>query len=519
MAEVVAPRRPAATLDARPMHRVPDPFPLTLAGMMAMLGPQAINFGISVGGGEAYLLPNIAARGTFHMHWLMMVSVVLESALVYECIKYSMNTGRSFFAATVELKPKGFWPWYWSIITLLVAGWPAWMAGAAVAAQRFTGISTQTLLPGSTLPKQYIWAVIALVLVLVVFYLSDRTYNFLQRFFLFIMFGNIILVVLITAIAAKPRDYWDVLMGMLGITFLTQGGYPKQLPLTDALALFGQPGGSIMYVSFWVIGAGFAMGKFAGQVTGPLRPPENVTVEELRWDTNDAGERRKMQQWIKLGGYSLFLWWAFIGGIIMVYLYSVAGYAYLHGEFLKTGKIPTGADVAVQMATVAGGVLGGMAGWLMLLFIMVTLYDAQFPLYDTFIGRTTTDAIAATRLRQGRLNSLFHNLLPAGLRNRPYRFWYFVVVTVTVLAGLWMVLQTSPFIIWLAGSVAYLINQGIGCIQVMLINNRRLHPEFRVGKINMVLLPLATLARWAAVAIWLYAGGLAEIVRRWQAGG
>jgi hypothetical protein len=169
MAEAITSPGPAAALDARPIHKVPNPFPLTLVGMMAMLGPQAINFGISVGGGEAYLLPNIAARGTFHMHWLMMVSVVLEAALVYECIKYSMNTGRSFFAATVDLKPRGFWPWYWSIITLLVAGWPAWMAGAAIAAQRFTGISTQTVLPGSTLPPQYIWAVIALLLVLVVF--------------------------------------------------------------------------------------------------------------------------------------------------------------------------------------------------------------------------------------------------------------------------------------------------------------------------------------------------------------
>jgi hypothetical protein len=155
----------------------------------------------------------------------------------------------------------------------------------------------------------------------------------------------------------------------------------------------------------------------------------------------------------------------------------------------------------------------------MLLFIMVTLYDAQFPLYDTFIGRTTTDAIATTRLLQGRLNNFFHNLLPPGLRNRPYRFWYFVVVTAVVLAGFWMVLQTSPFIIWLAGSVFFLINQGIGCIQIMRINNRRLHPEFHVGRVNMVLLPLATVTRWASVAIWLYAGGLAEIIRRWQAGG
>jgi hypothetical protein len=509
---------PATVRDTRTIHRVPDPFPLTMAGMMAMLGPQAINFGISVGGGEAYLLPNIGARGTFHMHWLMLISVVLESALVYECIKYSMNTGRSFFAATADLSPKGFWPWYWAVITILVVGWPAWLAGAIIAAQRFTGISTQTLFPGSTLPPQYLWGVIALLLVLVVFYLSDRTYDFLQRFFLFIMWGNIVLVLAVTAIAAKPHHYWEVLKGMLGITFLTQGGYPSQLPLTDTLALFGQPGGSIMYVSFWVIGAGFAMGKFAGQVTGPLRPPQNITAEEIRWDTNDGGERRKMHQWVKLGGYSLFLWWGLIGGLLMVYLYSVAGYAYLHEGYLKTGKVPAGADVAVQMATVAGGVLGQMAGWLMLLFIMVTLYDAQFPLYDTFIGRTTTDAIATTRMRGGPVNDFFHRLLPAGLRDRPYRFWYFVVVTAAVLAGLWMILQTSPFVIWLAGSVAYLINQGIGCIQIMLINNRRLHPEFHVGKLSMVLLLLAVVTRWSAVAIWLYAGGLAEIVRRWQTG-
>ncbi|HEV8638495.1 MAG TPA: Nramp family divalent metal transporter [Chloroflexota bacterium] len=510
---------PTAAVATDVMHKVPDPYPLTWAGMIAMLGPQAINFGISVGGGEAYLLPNIGARGTFHLHWLMLISVVLESALVYECIKYSMNTGRSFFAGTVELGPKGFWPWYWSIVTLLVFGWPAWMGGAVIAARQFTGISTQTLFPRSTLPPQYLWAVVALVLVLAVFYFSNRTYDFLQRFFLFIMFGNIVLLLAITAIAAQPHHYWAVLKGFLGITFLTEGGYPAGLPQTDALALFGQPGGSIMFVSFWVLGAGYAMGKYAGQVTGPLRPPQSVTAAELRWDSDDPEERRKMRQWIKLGGYGLFFWWAFVGGIIMVYLYSVAGYAYLHEDFKLTGKVPSGVDVPLQMATIAAGVLGPAAGWLMLLFVMVTLLDAQFPIYDTFIGRTTCDAIAATRLRQGRLNAFMHRILPAGLRNRPYRFWYFVVVTLIVLAGLWMVMQTSPFIIWLAGSVFYLINQAIGAIQIMLLNNRRLHPDFRVGKINTVLLPLAAAARLTAVGVWLYAGGLAEIVARWQAGG
>ena len=251
-------RAGAAATDDRPIHKVPDPFPLTLAGMLAALGPQAINFGISIGGGEAYLLPNVSARGTLHMHWLMTISVVLETALVYECIKYSVCTGRSFFAATNDLKPFGFWPWFWAVVSIATFAWPAWMGGAVIAAHRFTGIGNPPILG---LPPYYIWAVVALLAVLVVFYFSDRTYNFLSKFFTFIMFANIVLVLAVTVIAAKPQHYWQVRLGYLGITFALEG-YPATLPKTDALALFNQPGGSLMWVSFWVIAAGFGMGKY-----------------------------------------------------------------------------------------------------------------------------------------------------------------------------------------------------------------------------------------------------------------
>jgi hypothetical protein len=53
-------------------------------------------------------------------------------------------------------------------------------------------------------------------------------------------------------------------------------------------------------------------------------------------------------------------------------LYSVAGYAYLHNEFLTTGKVPIGLEVPLQMSTIAQGVLGPAAGALMLIAIMVT---------------------------------------------------------------------------------------------------------------------------------------------------
>jgi hypothetical protein len=482
-----------AALGPRTIHKVPNPFPLTLAGMLAALGPQAINFGISIGGGEAYLLPNVAARGTLHMHWLMTISVVLETALVYECIKYSVCTGRSFFAATNDLGPRGFWPWFWTVVAILTFAWPAWMGGAVIAAHRFTGINNP--LPFG--PPHYLWAVIALVAVLVVFYFSNRTYSFLAKFFTFIMFANIVLVLAVTVIAAKPEHYTKVLLGYLGILFMTEG-YPAALPGTDALALFNQPGGSLMWVSFWVIAAGFGMGRYAGQVTGVLQPPETITADELRWDDKDPVERDKMQQWVKLGGYSLILWWAIIGGLIMTYLYSVAGLAYLHEDFLKTGKIPSGVQVPIQMATIATGVLGPMAGWLMLLFIMVTLYDAQFPLYDTFIGRTTCDAIAVT-----------------GKARRPYRFYYFVVVTAVVLAGFYLITLAQPFILWIGVAISALVYRSIGAWQIMLINKRRLPDGFKVSRLNTVLLWITVVTGFGGVGYWLVTVFPKELCKNW----
>ena len=213
--------------DARSLHAVPNPLPLTLAGMLAALGPQAINFGISIGGGEAYLLPNISARGTLHMHWLMLLSVVLETALVYECIKYSVCTGRSFSAATNELKPYGFWPWFWAGAILTSPGPPGWAArssppsGSPASPTRQSG-AFRRITSGRCSRSPGAGRVLLLrqdlrVPLEVLF--SDHG-------------ANIALVLLITGIAAKPEHYWQVLLGYLGHRFCgTDTRTPCQRPM------------------------------------------------------------------------------------------------------------------------------------------------------------------------------------------------------------------------------------------------------------------------------------------------
>jgi len=53
------------------------------------------------------LIPNIASLGGTRLFWLMTISTVLETVVVYESIKYSMVTGRSFFSMTRDIKPYG----------------------------------------------------------------------------------------------------------------------------------------------------------------------------------------------------------------------------------------------------------------------------------------------------------------------------------------------------------------------------------------------------------------------------
>jgi hypothetical protein len=142
-----------------------------------------------------------------------------------------------------------------------------------------------------------------------------------------------------------------------------------------------------------------------------------------------------------------------------------------------------------------------MAGWLMLLFIMVTLYDAQFPLYDTFIGRTTCDAIAVS-----------------GKARRPYRFYYFLVVTIAVGAGFFLITLAQPFIIWMGVAISALVYRSIGAWQIWLLNNRRLPEGFRVSRLNTVLLWITVVTGFGGVGVWALTVLPQEIAKRFGGG-
>jgi hypothetical protein len=142
------------------------------------------------------------------------------------------------------------------------------------------------------------------------------------------------------------------------------------------------------------------------------------------------------------------------------------------------------------MAVVAGGVLGPMAGWLMLLFLAVTLFEAQLRAYDTSVGRTACDAIAVTAKPETR---------------RPYRVYHGIAVAAAVLAGFHLITLAQPFAMWIGVAIASLVCRSIGAWQIWLINRRRMPEGFAVSRLNAGLLWVTVLTGLGGVGYWAVA--------------
>ena len=77
-----------------------------------------------------------------------------------------------------------------------------------------------------------------------------------------------------------------------------------------------------------------------------------------------------------------------------------------------------------------------------------------------------------------------------------------VLATLAVAAGFYLVLLEEPLIIWMLVATAAVAFRSIGSLQIMLINKRRLPPEFQMGRLSQGLLWFSFFTGLGAVGYW-----------------
>jgi hypothetical protein len=101
-----------------------------------------------------------------------------------------------------------------------------------------------------------------------------------------------------------------------------------------------------------------------------------------------------------------------------------------------------------------------------------------------------------------------------GRARRPYRFYYFVVVTAAVAAGFYLITVAQPFILWIGVAISALVYPSIGAWQILLLNNRRLPDGFKVSTLNTWLLWITVVTGLGGVGIWAVTVLPGEIAKR-----
>jgi hypothetical protein len=110
------------------------PAPPTPKGLqwLGVVGPGVIVLGLSIGSGEFLLGPAVFVRYGLALLWVTVASVFLQTIFNTELMRYTVATGEPIFSGFMRTRPSStFWAWFYSILYLLQAGWPAWAATAA----------------------------------------------------------------------------------------------------------------------------------------------------------------------------------------------------------------------------------------------------------------------------------------------------------------------------------------------------------------------------------------------------
>ncbi|MCX8167561.1 MAG: Nramp family divalent metal transporter [Ignisphaera sp.] len=387
------------------IDELPHPPPLKLASVMRIVGPSAIVLGVAIGSGEWLIGPSNAVLYGPYILWIATVSILLQTILNLEMVRYTMYTGEPIFNGILRLWPgPRFWGPLLVVLSILERAWPAWAFAAA------TGVVAAVLgkIPGAgeALYVMVAGVVLALIIVGIVSVggVVERALEIVQWIMVFLIIATL---TVLCVFAVPVTVAAETLKGFFSFGYLPKGA---TIVLLGALAGYAGAGGlNNTTISNYYRDKGIGMGAKVGAIPSLVRGKKitvSPTGKVFRIDSENLKRWKRWRTiaWIDIVG--IFTIGAFIG----MYLPTM----------LAVALIPLGTSLpAWGIAAYQGeyfSKLWGPAGWGIALLVGTwILFSTQLGSTD-MITRTLVDLIwqASDRVRKwakGDVRKLYYTVL------------------------------------------------------------------------------------------------------------
>lgn len=431
---------------------LPEPPSMKFRELIRVIGPSAIVLGVSIGSGEWLIGPsNVLLYGPGIL-WIATVSILLQTVLNLEMVRYTMYSGEPIFNGMLRLYPgKWFWGSFLTILSILERAWPAWAFAAATAATaafigKIPGTSESTLV-------LIVGIILTFIVIGIVSFGStiERTLEIAQWIMIFIIIISLIIVNILVAPANKAIEDF---IGFFNFGYLPAGA---SAILLGALAGYAGAGGlNNTTVTNYYRDKGLGMGAKVGAIPA-LVGGKKITVSSVGKVFYPTEENlKRWKNWRKIALIDIIGIFT-IGAFLGMYLPTLLAIA-----LIPIGtKLPTWGVAAYQGNTLAS--IFGPAGWALALLIgFWILFSTQLGSTDMIV-RTLVDLFwqASEKIRnwaKGEIKKVYYSVLTFIAIWTIIAFVLSYVFNIVPLAWILLVANISNIVLGVAGLATIYMN-------------------------------------------------------------
>ncbi|HSE98609.1 MAG TPA: Nramp family divalent metal transporter [Blastocatellia bacterium] len=459
--------------------------------ILGVIGPGAIILGASIGSGEWLLGPAAFVKYGLALLWVTLVAVFFQTILNTELVRYTLYTGEPALIGFMRTKPgPTFWAVFYSILTFLQVGWPAW-AGSAAGAIFLLVVGRMA---GSTDANAvYLTGVGTFLVCVAILVFSgkriERTLEILNWILIIFILGTLLVLCLIFA---GPSDWAATIVGFGGYDL--RAGSFSFIPagadwfLLGAFAAYSGMGGvGNLTVTNYARDKGYGMGQVVGYIPSAIGGHQvKLGHEGVIFKVSEESLSR-WRGWWRIISYDQ--WGIFFAGALL----GMALPAILYTSAIEPGKEIRGLAVAAELANAMSVRGGGLLTFILGFMSVWVLFKTQLDILEG-MTRSITDMLwsGSRRIREWRGGDV--------------RVVYYTVLGTVVTWGIIALLLTQPIILLQLGANMAGVVFVICAPHILYVNMKFLPKELRPPLWRRVTLVMMSAFYAFFVYLWLMGG-------------